>query len=101
MKVFGFIGFGLAVLALVLALVNFFELLPFADSISHLQEDPYYSLWVKAMRLTKNGAIIAVIIGSISTLISAIYYFLERKYMHAYGLGFSVIAILISIPLFF
>ena len=101
MKVLRYLGFGLGVVALVLALINFYELLPFADSIAHLEQDPYYTLWVKAMRLTKNVAIISVIVAAISTLISATYYLIERRKFHVYGLGISIVAILFSLPLFF
>ena len=101
MKILGFLGFGLGVVALVLALFNFYELLPFADSIAHLNEDPYYSLWVKAMLLTKNVSIIALVIGSLSTLISVVYYFMERRKLYVFSLGFSLVAILFSLPLLF
>ena len=101
MKILGFIGFGMGVVALVLALFNFYELLPFADSIAHLDADPYYTLWERAMRLTKNVATISVIVGGIAALLSTVYFFLERRKLYIYGTGFSVLAILFSLPLFY
>ena len=100
MKVVGFFGFGLGITALVLALFNYYELVPFAESISHLDNDPYYSLWINAVELTHTVAILAFVISALALIITVIYFFRERKSLYVYGLGFSIVAILFSLPFF-
>ena len=86
----------MAVGSFVLAMFNQFELMPYAESIAHLSNEPYRDLWENAVSICHNISLVVLILSASAFVIMVVYLIKSKTKIAMFGSLIAVGALLIG-----